>query len=40
MYKPTMSRTFSMNWGSFESLNPRTMWGFSSWARQMRPTDE
>jgi hypothetical protein len=35
---PTMSRNFSMNSGSLESLKPSVRWGCSANARQMRLT--
>jgi len=38
MYKPTMSSSFSTKFGSRETLNPRTMCGFSPAARQCRET--
>src|SRR3989475_3678411 len=37
-YRPTMSRTFSINSGSFESLNVSTRWGCNANARQIRLT--
>src|SRR3990167_10926563 len=38
MYSPTMSRTFSTNSGSLESLKVSWRWGCSPNARQMRDT--
>src|SRR5215472_2395703 len=37
-YNPTMSRTFSMNSGSFDSLNVSVRCGCNAKARQMRFT--
>ena len=38
MYKPTISSSFSTNWGSREALKLRTRWGFKPLARQCRET--
>ena len=38
MYRPTMSSSFSTNFGSRETLNPRTMCGFKPCACQCRMT--
>ncbi len=38
MYRPTMSSSFSTNFGSRETLKPRTTCGFRPLARQCRKT--
>ena len=38
MYRPTMSSSFSTNFGSRETLKLRTRWGFRPLARQCRET--
>ena len=39
MYRPTTSRTLSMNCGSGDTLNSPTMWGLSPNARQICDTE-